>query len=169
MWGPLPSALNILIQIRCIGIRQRIYRLIERIQAGTYVPRRAGPRRAPTARRARPPGPLAYRFGWLEPLLPEIIQHRAQLDALLRDAEIAALIQAAPAAMVPPLRSLCWMLKLKPPPILARPRPAALPPPRPRSPEAAAPCRPPPLRPAPRPSAPSRPAQVRPRPQPRPA
>ena len=167
MWGPLSAALNILIQGRCLGIRGQLYRLIAKIQAGTFVPRRAGPRRAPAASRARQPGPLAYRFGWLEPLLPETTPHRAQLSALLQDPEVVALIQAAPAAMVPPLRSLCWMLRLPPPPILARPRPAASPsPPPPPSPppEAAAP-----KPPAPRPPASSRPARARFRPRPHPA
>ena len=128
MWGPLSSALLILIQGRFYRIRHQIYRLIERIQAGTYVPRRAARRRAAAAGRARQPGPLTYSFGWLEPLLPETIQFRAALHTLLQDPEMVALIQAAPAAMGRPLRSLCWMLRLQPPPILARPRPAAPPP-----------------------------------------
>ena len=47
MWGPLSAALNILIQGRCIGIGDQRYRLIAKIQAGAFVPRRSWPGRAP--------------------------------------------------------------------------------------------------------------------------
>ena len=47
MWGPLSAALNILIQGRCIGIGDQRYRLIAKIQAGAFVPRRSWTGRAP--------------------------------------------------------------------------------------------------------------------------
>jgi hypothetical protein len=53
--------------------------------------------------------------------------HRNMIERMLGDPEIKALLEAAPAAMGRPIRSLCWMLGIDPPAILARP-------PRPRRP-----------------------------------
>ena len=64
-------------------------------------------------------------------MLPEVVQYRGHLMDLLHDPEMVALIQAAPEAMGRPLRSLCRLLGLRPPPILAIPpraAPAAKPP-----------------------------------------
>jgi hypothetical protein len=44
------------------------------------------------------------------------------LDGLLHDPEMVALMQAAPAAMGRPIRSLCRMLGVHPPPAVALPR-----------------------------------------------
>ncbi len=72
-------------------------------------------------------------FGWLEQVLPDVAMLRGNLLSQLRDPAMVALIQAAPVPLIPPLRSICWMLKLKPPPILALPkRPKA---PRPEAPK----------------------------------
>jgi hypothetical protein len=120
----LPGPFIVLIVGRIRQINQRIAHLAARIRAGRYARRRSAPRRSPTLRRARRPNPLPHEFGWLLKLVPESVAYRAQLDHLLRDPEMAALLAAAPAAMARPLRSLCWMLRLSPPPILA-PIPAA--------------------------------------------
>jgi hypothetical protein len=131
-----------LIADRIRQIKQRVARLAARIAAGRYAPRRSAPRRsAPrrssTVRRPRPPNRLPQKLGWLVPLVPEAVVFRAQLEFLLRDPEMAALLAAAPASLRRPVRSLCWMLGIPAPetlaPILApipagprsAPRPAA--------------------------------------------
>jgi hypothetical protein len=54
--------------------------------------------------------------------VPDAIGHRAQLENLFSDPEMAALIAAAPAPMARTLRPLCRMLGLAPPKILAPPQ-----------------------------------------------
>ena len=129
--GLLAMSLNILIQARITAIRTRFYRLAEQIAAGTYRPRRPSTmlRRKPANRKPWQSSKLPTHFGWLYTLMPSeiyrlsVVGPRHQLERmLLPDPEMAALIQAAPDAMRRPLRSLCWMLAIKPPPILARPR-----------------------------------------------
>ncbi len=63
-------------------------------------------------------------------LLPETAAYGTQLQALCAAPEMAALLAAAPASLGRPLRSLCHMLGVRPPPILAPP-PRARPEPRP--------------------------------------
>jgi hypothetical protein len=103
-------------------IKQRFATLAARIAAGKYVPRTgsAPPRKRP-GQTPPPKGPLPNTFGWLLKLVPEAVQYRGQLEYLLQDPEMAALLAAAPASLRRPLRSLCWMLHLTPPPILAPP------------------------------------------------
>ena len=129
--GLLAIPLRVLIGTRITDIRVRFYRLAEQIAAGTYKPRRpsAKPRKRSATPRPWQPSPLPTHFGWLYTLMPSemyrlsVVGPRNQLERLLRDdPEMAALIQAAPDAMRQPLRSLCWMLAIKAPPILARPR-----------------------------------------------
>jgi len=95
----------------------------------------------------------------LKPLLPDTNGFRAQLENLLRDPDMAELLAAAPASLGRPLRSLCWMLRLTPPPLTARPRPPASPPPRAKPTKT----RPPRQRPAPQARAKSPPALPQPR------
>jgi len=128
-----------LIITRIRDAKQAFARLAARIQAGTYAPRRrsATPPRRPAVQKPRPPpNPLARKFGWLPPLVPGAVVFGGQLDSLLRDPEMAALLAAAPVSLRRPLRSLCWMLRVDPPKILARPARPAQPrtprPPRPR-------------------------------------
>ncbi len=97
-------------------------RLAARLRAGSFVPRRYSPRRKPAARKPRRPAALPRNFGWLLRMVPEAVGFRSQLDHLLREPEMAALLAAAPAPMARVLRPLCWALLLKPPPVLARPR-----------------------------------------------
>ncbi len=66
---------------------------------------------------------MRQNFGWLAALLgDDAPAFRAALRDMLRDPEIMKLIEAAPNTLGRPLRSLCWMLKLTPPEILAPPK-----------------------------------------------
>ena len=127
-------------------IKQSIARLAALVRDGKYAPRRFAPRRPPAEPKPRQPSKLPQKFGWLLPLVPDAVVWRSQLERLLQDPEVVALLAAAPASLGRPLRSLCWMLRLTPPDIVAprkRPRP-----PRekaPPAPEAPAPEPPPPL------------------------
>ena len=144
---------------RIRGINQRFKRLAARLAAGTYTPRRSFHRRKAIDPKPRRQSPLPQNFGWLVPLVPEAVVFRAQLESLLQHPEMAALMAEAPAPMARILRPLCWMLRVTPPPILARPRrqpapaPAAAPPPRPNPPRSRprppVPPKPPPLPPLP--------------------
>ena len=117
-----------LILERIKGINQRFARLAARVAAGRYMPRRRAlaPRRTPATPSQRRTE-LPQSVGWLLKLVPEAVAYRAQLEHLFRAPEMAALMQAAPAPLRRPLRSLCRMLGVTPPPILATPRPPATP------------------------------------------
>jgi hypothetical protein len=130
----LPLPLIALITDRLRRIKQRFSHVAARINAGLYVPRRreTPPRKRPG--QPPPPNPLPKTFGWLLKLVPEAVQYRGQLEILFQDAEMAALLAAAPAPMGRALRPLCRMLGLTPPAILARP-PHAAPKTRPPKPE----------------------------------
>jgi hypothetical protein len=121
-----------LIADRIRVVNQRFRRLAARLRAGTYRPRHGFRRRKAIDPKPRRPNPLPRQFGWLQPLVPEAVQFRAQLEHHLRDPEMVALMAQAPASMARTLRPLCWMLRVTPPPILAlprrRPRPEAVPP-----------------------------------------
>ena len=132
MWGRLARSLGQLIQSRIREIKHRFARLAARIAAGTYVPRRCATLRPHTERRPRQPNPLPHDFAWLIKLVPETAASACQLRSLLADPEMAALLAAAPTSMARPIRSLCRMLGVEPPPILppppsARPKKAAAP------------------------------------------
>ena len=102
-------------------IKQAFARLVAGLAAGTFAPRRYAPRQQPAQRRPRAQNPIRQKFGWLKPLLPDTNGFRAQLENLLRDPEMAALIATAPTSLGRPVRSLCWMLGLCPPPLLKPP------------------------------------------------
>jgi hypothetical protein len=131
-WGRLARPLALLILDRLRSINQRIARLAARVAGGTYRPRRpAATPRPPTTRRPRQPNKLPQGFAWLVKLVPEAAAYGSQLQFLFADPEMAALMEAAPAALRRPLRSLCRMLGVAPPPILAAPpslRPSTRPP-----------------------------------------
>jgi len=120
-----------LITERLRRIKQCFARIATRIREGNYAPRRFAPHRKPETPRPRPPSRLPQKFGWLLPLVPHSVGHRSQLEYLLRDPEMLALLAAAPATLRRPLRSLCWMLRVDPPEILALPK-KPRPPPKPR-------------------------------------
>jgi hypothetical protein len=130
-YGGVPMALNIFINTRIDTTIRKIQRIAESIRAGTYKfrPRSPNPRdpTSPAVRRPpRPPPLVEQKFGWLMPLLPmeywNANGYRAGVESVFEDPEMVALIQAAPVTLGRPLRSLCWMFRIKPPPILARPR-----------------------------------------------
>jgi hypothetical protein len=125
-------------------IRYSFERIAGLVAAGKYIRRHhAKPPRpaAPGSRKPPPrPEPEMRKFGWLGDMHPDLPPLRGTLLYLLQDPEMVRMIAAAPNATIPPLRSLCWMLGWKPPPILAlpkRPRP-----PKPPKPEAAQPAEP---------------------------
>ena len=145
----LAAPLIALILGRLRDINQRFARLAARLRQGTFRPRRAAARRKPVPRKPRRKNPLPQTFGWLLTLVPEAVGYRAQLEHLLRDPEMTALIAAAPAPMARALRPLLWMLRLTPPPILpprqgtiaARPKAPRPSPPRPSPPSSPRPAR----------------------------
>jgi len=166
-WG-LSLQLIMLIRARIRRIKIRFAALAARIAAGTYKPRKPSgkPRRKPEKPPKPPPrNPFPNRPGWLLPLEKSAISHRGQLEALFRDAEMVALMAAAPEAMEKVLRPLCRMLQLELPAVLARPprprvrRPEPKPRPNP-APDATRPA--PAAGPAPRPGPPARPPPPRP-------
>jgi hypothetical protein len=144
----LSFSLIALIVDRLRRIKQRFAHIAAGVGAGTYRPRR----QAAAARPGQPPpqpDKLPKEFGWLLPLLPDAVAYRSQLEQLLADPEMAALLAAAPASLRRPVRSLCRMLAISPPPVLAKPakpgkprktpppaapEPAETPPPRPQPP-----------------------------------
>ena len=123
--GRIPRPLLALANQRLAAFREQFARLAASILAGTYRPRRFTPRPATATATAkpRPESPLR-RQGWLADYLPGAVAAplRGDLLYLLEDPETQALIAAAPAEMARLFRPLCWMLKLKPPQVLARRR-----------------------------------------------
>ena len=108
-----------------LGIR--FARLAARIAAGrAAIRRRATPRPAAAASaRPKPPLRLPQGVGWLRRLGPEVRAGASQLQHLLTDPEMLALIEAAP-QMGRILRPLCHMLGVTlPPALVLPPRPAA--------------------------------------------
>ena len=88
---------------------------------------------APVARLRAPPLPQQYRlpgrpqpyrlprgFGWLLRVVPETVAYGGQVEHLLADPKMTALLAASPQAGRI-LRPLCHMLAIKPPPALAAP------------------------------------------------
>ena len=70
----------------------------------------------------KPPDAIEKKFGWMVPLAPQVPFFRGNIEALLKEPDMVALLATAPTTLGRPIRSLCWSLRLKPPPILARPR-----------------------------------------------
>ncbi len=134
-WGRLERPLALLILDRLRTINQAFARLAARIGAGKYAPRRpADAPRQGENRKPRGPNKLPQGFAWLVKLVPETAVYGSQLQVLFADPAMAALLAAAPGPIGRPLRSLCRMLGVAPPPILAPP-PAVRPRTRPPKPE----------------------------------
>jgi hypothetical protein len=128
--GTLAGPLFFLIMGRLKSIRYIVARLATRIGAGTFSPRRSAAPRPPIGQKIpRQRTPLPQGFAWLIKMVPETTASACQLQILLADPDMAALIAAAPAQMRRPLRSLCQMLGVIAPPILA-----PVPDPRPKKP-----------------------------------
>ena len=153
----LAGPLIILICSRLRRIGTRCAAIATRLRTGR-LRRRAAPRPRPAPPAARPqrphrPGPLPQGFAWLLRLVPETAGGASQLRHLLAQPDMEALIAAAPQAGRP-LRSLCRMLGVRPPPGLkpARSAPPAAPDPptaNPPAPAAAPLATPPPSRASP--------------------
>jgi hypothetical protein len=125
----LPQALATPLQCRLNRIEHRFKALAALVAAGkTPRRRRAGPRRSPPAKGVTPPpGPYPRKRGWFRALTwdykgPPLFG--GHLDDILRQPAMVEMIAVAPDSLVRDLRWICWMLGLKPPPHLARPRPA---------------------------------------------
>jgi hypothetical protein len=182
-WGGISQPASSLLFTRLSNLKRRIDRIVARIRAGTYKPRRSAAARASpgTRRPPRPASPLPATFGWLMPLIPrrrEEYWHangvRDDVETMLNDPEMLALVAVAPVSLGRPLRSLCWAFRIKPPPFLAPPRRGPKPPTTPpaapaASPQAAPAQTPPPERTTPPPNAPEQPRQAAPRRRPPPA
>ena len=136
--GRVAVPLALLIVTRLIDIRMRIARLAARLAAGPITPRKSGGPRP--GRRPGTPNRFPTSPAWLIKLVPETAAGASQLRHLFTDPEMMALLAAAPAAMLRPLRSLCRMLDVELP-IAGPPRPA-----RPKPPAKPAPTRKPPSR-----------------------
>ncbi len=116
----------------------RLAGLAARVSAGTAGPRRRAASRQPSKRPRPTYQRLPRRFAWLLPLVPgEAAAYGSQLQHLLADPEMAALIAAAPQAGRI-LRPLCRMLGVRLPPSLRQPslRQPSLRTPRPSAPAA---------------------------------
>jgi hypothetical protein len=116
----LAGPLIILVWGRLRRLAARFTALAARVRAGRVAPRpdpRTGRRRS----RRDPAKLLPERFAWLVRVAPGAAAGAAQLQHLLLDPDMAALIAAAPQAGRI-LRPLCRMLGVIPPPALARPR-----------------------------------------------
>ncbi len=129
------------------GALRRLSGRLERLAARVHAGRLPAPH--PASRKRRPDRPRASRprlptgFAWLVRLAPETAPYGTQLQALLDEPEMTALLEAAPQAGRL-LRPLCRMLGVRPAPPLALKRAEC--PPRPSRPK---PARPPDLRPRP--------------------
>ncbi len=141
----LAGPLAILLWCRLRRMAVRFTALAIRLRPGTWPAR--------LRQRSGKSGPPAHRlpqnFAWLVRLLPEAAVGASQLQHLLADPDMAALIAAAPQAGRV-LRPLCRMLGVRPPPALTRP-------PRPRIPARPRPAAPLRAPPGAEPAPPSRP------------
>ncbi len=146
----LAGPLLILVWSRLHRMALRFAALAARVRTGR-LPARLAARRP--SRSGPPPRLLPHGFAWLVRLVPEAAASGSQLQHLLEDPELAALLAAAPQAGRI-LRPLCRMLGVRPPPgPLTLPRHSRTPlPPRP----GASGQPPPPAAPGDRPPAPRR-------------
>jgi hypothetical protein len=127
--GPVQVALYNLVGQRLTQTRDRFARLAERLKAGwTYQPRPYTPRNPPerpTDPPPRTPNKLTTGNQWLFRSAPGIdtAAGAAQLRGLMAEPEISAVIAAAPVPAWRILRSVCWMLGVEKPMVLAPPKP----------------------------------------------
>ena len=128
-----------------IGIWDRLTRILTRfaaILARPIRPRSIAPRalppRPPTMRQPTQPRPfkscrLPTGYGWLIRRIPAASPFAAELQSLVGDPQMAALLQANP-GMVRLLRPLCRMLGVQQPPDQRAPHPKPAAPPTPETP-----------------------------------
>jgi len=131
--GPVQVALYNLLGRKITHTRDRLIRLAERVAAGWIdTPKPHAPRQRADRPKERPPqtkNPLVTGSHWLFRAAPghdtAAAAAAADLRSLLAEPEIAAVLAAAPKPAWRILRSVCWMLGVEKPPVLARldPRP----------------------------------------------
>jgi len=127
--GPVQVALYGLIVQRIAQTRDRLIRLVERLQAGwVYQPRPYAPRHRADPPADRPPrttNKLATGSHWLVRAAPgpDMGAANQALYTLLHEPEIAALLAAAPVPAWRILRSVCWALGVGKPAILGPSKP----------------------------------------------
>jgi len=140
----LARPLLVLLYYRLRRMVVRLASLAGRVRSGT-LPAPARRRAASSRPRTAPPAPRLPRgFVWVPRLVPEANGYASQLQHLLADPAMVALLAAAPQAGRI-LRPLCRMLGIRPPPGLLGSSPAPASP----RPGATAPSPPPPRRPPP--------------------
>ena len=127
--GPLAAPLALLIWARLRRLAARFTRLAARLEAARLEPapppaaRRPRSRRPDTPPQPRPP-PLPRGHAWLVGLVGyEAAGGASQMQHLLSEPDMAALIAADPRRMGRLLRPLCRMLGIAPPPAIAKPPP----------------------------------------------
>ena len=153
----LAAPLILLLWPRLNRLAIRFTALAARVAAGTAAPRRSTSLRAAGARPRKPYARLPRGFAWVVRMVPGTAAYGSQLQHLLADPEMAALLAAAPQAGRL-LRPLCRMLGVRPPPALVPPtRPT-----RPRKPPSSRPAA---VRPSPA-APPAGPKRAAPRPPP---
>lgn len=123
-----PAALSLLMLVftRLRRAAARFASLAARAGASTPASPRLRPTRPPPPRPARPRQRLPERFAWLVRLVPEAACFGSQLQHLLADPELVALLETAPQAGRI-LRPLCRLLAVRPVPALLRLPPPARP------------------------------------------
>jgi hypothetical protein len=126
----LAGPLIVLIWGRVRTIGTEVAAVLARMRAGRLrrYPARRPPRLGAAPRRPATRSALPHSRAWLVALIPETAASGAQLQALLAEPELAALLESAP-QLRRTLRPLCRMLGVKLPPPPPRPRDAALGPP----------------------------------------
>ncbi len=122
-WSPLPPLIVGIVLKRFNRIRNRMDKVAALVADGNYRPpvKRTTPPKpaAPGVRKPPVLDPRTRKFGWLGDFHPDMAPLRGTVLQLLQDPQLVELIKAAPEGMIPPLRSLCWMLGYRPPlPIL---------------------------------------------------
>jgi hypothetical protein len=122
-WSPLPPLIVAIVLKRCNRIRNRMDKVAALVAEGKYRPpvKRTTPPKPAEPGTRKPPviDPRTRKYGWLGDFHPDMAPLRGTVLQLLQDPQLVELIKAAPHGMIPPLRSLCWMLGYRPPlPIL---------------------------------------------------
>jgi hypothetical protein len=127
--GPVQVALYNLVGQRLTQTRDRFIHLAERLKAGwVYCPQPRAPRKTPDQPNERPPrktNPLTTGHQWLFRAAPGIDTAAAayELRNLMAEPEVSAVIAAAPVPAWRILRSVCWMLGVEKPSVLAPAKP----------------------------------------------
>jgi hypothetical protein len=136
--GPIQVMLYRLVGDKITQARDRLVRLAERLHAGwVYTPKPYAPRKL-SPQPPRQCDKLTTGSHWLFRAAPgtDTGAAAADLRSLLAEPEVAALLAAAPVPAWRILRSVCWMLGVEKPPVLAKldrrppkpPKPAKPPP-----------------------------------------